>query len=343
MSTLGQNLIKAPDISQDAQGACSSAGNAVNSATDTVGNGIGQVAGLFGGSGAQQATTNAINGAGNAAGGATQTACQAGADAANQAVKFTTDAINKALGSVAKAIGIKEYYSLHIGNLCEGDYKPLFSDKDAKPDVDSCSPKFSAQKMNLSSALNDELQVGPFKFNFADLDLASDITDAINLIPRALAAMGFFFLFATLGVVAGFVFSLLALATEYFMQGLKKIALLGALGTMFFGWFTSLIGVVGVTIVAEKIKNVVNKDGAKFGMSAETSPALYFLLWASLLFTTLAFAALAFDFVRTRNGRGGRGDVYGGKNQSDDSMGNNGFYTEQLSGGPGGPPPRGQY
>ena len=337
MSTLGKNLIKAPDVASAAKPACSQAGNAVSDAADKVGDGIGAVTSLFGGGDAGKKANDAIDGAGDKAGGATSDACNKGAEIANDAVQLTADVINKALGSVAKAIGIKEYYSVHIGALCEGNYDPLFSDPKAKPKVQKCSRKFHAEQTDLSKKLDDELQVGPFKFKLSDLDLVEGIQKAFDLIPRALAAMAYFFLFAVLGLVLGMLLAAGRVVCEYVMQRMQKVVLLAAMGSMGFGWAASLIGAIGVTAVAEKVKKEVNKNGDKFGMSAATSPALYFLLWGSLVFSTVALALLVFVWLKTRGGRGmgmgGVGQYAKNRSESSGMEDSHGFARMPTSGG----------
>ncbi|KAK4235284.1 SUR7/PalI family-domain-containing protein [Achaetomium macrosporum] len=356
MSTLGKNLIKAPDVAEAAKGGCNKAGNGVSDAADKIGDGLGKVGGLFG---AEDEVNDAIDSAGDTVGGAAEDACNKGAEVANQAVQLTADAVDKVMGSIAKAIGIKEYYSLHIGALCEGDYKPLFSDPEAEPDVQECTPKFRVQKTDLSKKLDEELQVGPFKFKLSDLDLVEAIQKAFDLIPRALAAMGVFFLLATVSITGGFLLSLVVFVTTFAMQGLQKLALLAALTLTGFGWFLSLIGVIGITVVAEKVKNAVNEHGDKFGMSAATSAGLYFLIWASLVFSTLALAMLVVLWLRRpweddEEGEfGGQGGEYAEKNQSASTMqDDHGFYQEPINGGPaqsssepmyGGQPQGGRY
>lgn len=339
MSTLGKNLVKAPSINAD--GACNSAGDAVDDAVDTVSDTANDIGDTVGGIFSRKRSV----------GDAIEDACNAGADAANSAVQISTDAINKALGSIAKAIGIQEYYSVHIGALCEGNYKPSFSDKDAKPDVTKCTPKFRTAQTDLSKKLDDELQVGPFKFKLSDLDLVDDIKDGFDKIPGALAAMAFFFLFATIALVLGFLCSLAVVGLEYTGNGgLQKFALFGAIGCLGLGWFTTLIGAAVTTGIAETIKKAVNKFGDKFGMSAHTSPGLYFLLWSAMVCSFLALALLAFLWFKTRGGsgmgRGGHGAGAGAgqqpaqynanKNMSESSMeDSHGFAQMPTSGGQG--------
>lgn len=330
-STLGKNLIKIPDVSEKAKEGCNKAGNAVSDAADKVGDGLGKVGGLFG---AGDKVDKAIDDAGDGVGGAAEDACNKGAEIADQAVQLTKDVIDKVMGSIAKAIGIKEYYSVHIGALCVGGYKPLFSDKDAKADVESCSKKFYTGQTDLSKKLDEELNVGPFKFKLSDLELVEDIQEGFDKIPKVIAAMAFFFLFGMLALLAGFLCAVAVLGFEFMMHGMKKFALFGALGCLGVGWFASFVGAAVVTGVAESIKKAVNEHASKFGMSASTSPGLYVLLWGSVLFSTAALGLLVLLFLRERKGHGMGGagqEKYAESNRSgSSSMGDgHGFQPDE--------------
>lgn len=169
MSTFGKNLLNAPNIADLAKEDCGKAGNAIDKATGDAANGVGQAVDTVA-DGGQKAVdgakdlgknlginfrrqsaggkvTDVLSDVGDKVGDGVSAACNKGAEIADKAVKLGQDAVNKALGSVAKAIGVKEYYSIHIGNLCEGEYKPIFSDKDAKVDVQTCTPKFKVCKL----------------------------------------------------------------------------------------------------------------------------------------------------------------------------------------------------
>ncbi|KAH6855775.1 hypothetical protein B0I37DRAFT_62617 [Chaetomium sp. MPI-CAGE-AT-0009] len=339
MSTLGKNLIKAPDVSEAAKEGCGKAGGAVSDAVDKVGDGLGKVGGLFGGG---DEVNDAIDGAGDKVGGGVEGACNKGAEVADKAVQLTTDLIDKALGSIAKAIGIREYYSVHMGVLCEGEYEPLFSDKDAKPKVDKCSKKFYTGQTDISKKLDEELQVGPFKFRLSDLELVEEIQEGFDKIPKVIASMAFFVLFSVLVLVVGFLCCVAVVGFEYAMQGAQKFAVFGAMGCLGLGWFTSLICAAVITGVAEAIKKAVNKHGDKFGLSASTSPGLYVLLWGTVLFSMIALGLVVFLWLKTRHGDEGMG--MGGDQQqqyvdkSASSMeDSHGFARMPTSGGGGGP------
>lgn len=331
MSTLGKNLIQVPDISDKAKSGCGKAGSAIDDAADKAGDAIG---GLLGGK-----ANDAIDKAGDKVGGAAEDACNKGAEVADKAVQLTADVLDKVMGSIAKAIGIKEYYSVHIGALCYGEYEPLFSEKGAKPDVEKCSKKFYTGETDLSKKLDEELKVGPFKFSLGDLELVEDIKSGFDKIPKVVASMAFFFLFAVLALLAGFLCCVGVLGFEYMMHGMQKFALFGAVGCLGLGWFASFIGAAVITGVAEGIKKAVNKHAKKFGMSAATSPGLYFLVWGSVIFSAISLGLLVFVFLRARKGQrmGAGQEQYAEKNQSTSSMeDSHGFARMPTEGGDGG-------
>ncbi|KAH6632648.1 hypothetical protein F5144DRAFT_488570 [Chaetomium tenue] len=344
MSTLGKNLIKVPDVSEQAKEGCGKAGGAVSDAADKVGDGLGKVGGLFG---AGDKVNDAIDNAGGKAGDGVEGACNKGAEVADKAVQLTADLIDKAMGSIAKAIGIREYYSVHMGVLCEGEYKPLFSDKDAKPEVDKCSKKFYTGQTDLSKKLDEELNVGPFKFKLSDLELVDEIQEGFDKIPKVIASMAYFVLFSVLVLVVGFLCCVAVVGLEYAAQGMRKFAIFGAMGCLGLGWFTSFICAAVITGVAESIKKAVNKNGDKFGLSASTSPALYFLLWGTVFFATAALGLMVVLWLKTRHEDSGMGggqqqqQQYVDKNQSASSMEDSHGFAQMPVGGGGGGAARG--
>ncbi|CAP67243.1 uncharacterized protein PODANS_1_22540 [Podospora anserina S mat+] len=311
MSTFGKNLIKAPNVQEAAQGGCDKADNAVTDAGNALGNVAGGLAGAFGGKKAEEDAKKALNGASDKVGDGVGAACEKGAEIADKAVRLGQDLVDKALGSVAKAIGLKEYYSIHIGAMCEGMYAPLFSDPAAEPNVEKCTKKFVVEQTDLSKSLDASLNVGPFKFKLSDVGLIDTIQDALDLIPRALAAMGFFFLTSVVFLALAFLGSTAALASAFVpaLAARETALILPTLVCLGIGWFLAGIGTLGLTAAAEKIKNAVNEDGAKFGLSAATSPGLYFLIWAAAVLSTLGFATLAYAWYKSRHVSGDRSET----------------------------------
>lgn len=95
-----------------------------------VGNGIGDVAGQAG---------SAVGGVATAAGAAVTEAAGKGLDALQ-------DIQNDIADELAKKLGIKEFYSIHLVDLCQGDFSPKATDPEATFDVENCTEAFNYSK-----------------------------------------------------------------------------------------------------------------------------------------------------------------------------------------------------
>ncbi|KAL2196842.1 actin cortical patch SUR7/pH-response regulator pali [Corynascus similis CBS 632.67] len=250
--------------------------------------------------------------------------------ACDEVVEFGKEAANKGIKAITDVLGIREYYSVHIGALCEGDFKSS-DDSNRDPEVDDCTPKFDAEETDLSKLLNSELKDG---LKLSDLGIVGEIQDKINMIPEVLAKMAYPFLIIVLLLAAGFLFAVAVLVFEYVLTSIQVIALYGGLGCLGLGSFCSLIAAMAATITAEKIKNKVNEKGEAIGLSSNTSPAFYFLLWGSLICSCIALGLLICLWIVERKVKRAAQE----KNGSDSSMSgtdNHGYVDMQTHGGRG--------
>jgi hypothetical protein len=313
MSRLGQNVIPVPDLSEGAKDPCKKVGDAVDNAVNTVTEGAEDI-----GNAVSNTAQDVGKGIGNAvssifrrdpasAGDLLESACNEGAKAVEDLMQIATDAVEKFLGSIAKALGIKEYYSVHFGALCEGEYDKTFNKEGAKPVVQKCTPKFSTNETDLSKTLDLELGDGPV--SLAKIDLVQDIKNAFDLIPRILATVAYLFLFIVLVLCSGFLWIVAMVVCDFKeYHNPRRIALFAAIGCIGLGWFLTLIGAAVTTGVAEEIKKAVNKHGEPFGVSANTSPALWFLLWGAVVCSTVTLSLLIVSWLKMRRD-GGLGGV----------------------------------
>lgn len=94
-----------------------------------------------------------VSGAGDAVeqvGGAVGSVATAAGSAATEAVGKGLDALqdiqNDLADELAKKLGIKEFYSIHLVDLCEGDFSPKVTDPKATFDVKNCTEPFKYGK-----------------------------------------------------------------------------------------------------------------------------------------------------------------------------------------------------
>ncbi|KAL1841972.1 hypothetical protein VTJ49DRAFT_6215 [Mycothermus thermophilus] len=261
----------------------------------------------------------------------------------NNAVKITSDALADAQRSIARALGIHEYYSVHAGSICWADYGEDKDDSDnedndddddgsksrkirrkedknnkdndstsSKTQIDhlnrgisspACTPKFRwGTRPDLTLVLDKDLQIGPFKARFTDLNLVRELVDALSIIPRAVFAMACFLLTSCSALALALICNVVLVGLEHALErrpegspALKKaqdMTMLGALFGLGVGLLATVVATVGVAAAGETVKKGVNKYMADFGIMAETSYLLYGLLCAVVGCGAVAFWAL---------------------------------------------------
>ncbi|KAI5464570.1 actin cortical patch SUR7/pH-response regulator pali [Mariannaea sp. PMI_226] len=202
-------------------------------------------------------------------------------------------AINNITGEVAdhwaSALGIKEWYSLHVIDLCEGNYKPNATASGAGFNVSKCT-KNSVHDYNVSKLLEQDLSIGPFNFTLAELGWSDDINDAIAKLNDALH--GLFIVYVICIVASGLSIIACVVALIWFKEHASTtkavktnfrcasanivIASLAA-GSIF---AASMI----VTIAADKGVKKLNSSADAIGVSASLGHKFLALTWAAFAF-----------------------------------------------------------
>lgn len=86
------------------------------------------------------------NQAGSALGGVATAAASAATEAAGKGLDALQDIQNDIADKLAKELGIKEFYSIHLVDLCQGDFSPKPTDPEATFDVENCTEPFNYSK-----------------------------------------------------------------------------------------------------------------------------------------------------------------------------------------------------
>lgn len=81
--------------------------------------------------------------AGSAVGGVATAAGAAATEAVGQGLDALKDIQNDLADQLAKKLGIKEFYSIHLVDLCQGDFTPKATDPEATFDVKECTEAFN--------------------------------------------------------------------------------------------------------------------------------------------------------------------------------------------------------
>ncbi|KAL2167019.1 hypothetical protein VTG60DRAFT_1855 [Thermothelomyces hinnuleus] len=209
-------------------------------------------------------------------------------DACKDAVKDGENKVSEVTDNAAASVGLRQYYSVHIGALCEGDIE------DGKPKVKTCTRKFHAGSTEISN------MVEPLK----KISGAKDIEGKINEIPNKIAVTAYPFLVIVLFLALAFLFAIGVACLEgdsKLRNTLQEISLWGAIICVSLSSLGLFVCATLITAVAEQIKNKINKFN-NVGIFAGTSPALYALLWASLVFTWVSLGLLIYLWILAHKG-----------------------------------------
>ncbi|KAG8162259.1 hypothetical protein KVR01_008024 [Diaporthe batatas] len=232
--------------------------------------------------------------AGSALGGVATAAASAATEVAGKGLGALQDIQNDIADKLAKELGIKEFYSVHLVDLCQGDFSPKPTDPDATFDVENCTEPFNYNLLNITALLDKQLGVGPFKLNLADLGLTNDIQDKLDDVPKIIQAIvamyiiGAIFVLLTLFGSCGAVALIPNAAGRTIVMG--NLGLAG--GAVFFLLIGNLITTVGSGVVVDKVTDL----GDKIGLSAVRGGKFMALSWSAFVLMLLTVFYWVYEF-----------------------------------------------
>ncbi|KAH0433235.1 SUR7 protein [Colletotrichum camelliae] len=203
----------------------------------------------------------------------------------NKTSDIINDIGNDIADRLADELGISHWYSLHLMDVCQGDFAPNVTAPNVWLNVSACTQPKPGPNVNLTKMLDQELSVGPLRLSLADLDWPDTIEDALDKVNKALLAI---FVLYVLGI--GFSgLAILGSFAAFFLGPAKRVtipnftfAILAAI-VLFAG---SLVTTIGAKKGAEQLNDV----GEDVGLSAEAGQNFMIISW-------VAFAVMAASAV----------------------------------------------
>jgi len=205
---------------------------------------------------------------------------------------------NDIADKLASELGIKQWYSLHLMDLCEGTYTPNATQKHAKLNVTSCTKQTGMFHFDISQRISQELKIGPLHLNLTDIQWPDEIQDGIDALNTAMDAT---FVLYAIGIASAGL-AILTSIVAIFLSGSRLISLGNwGLATLAFSAFflASLI----ITIVQSKMASLINKHGNEIGLYAYKSGKYLALTWvatAVMFLATVTWTAVFFVEWRGR-------------------------------------------
>ncbi|KAI9656090.1 MAG: hypothetical protein M1829_000445 [Trizodia sp. TS-e1964] len=222
---------------------------------------------------------------------------------ANVTTLITND-INSLIGSTTHKLGLRDYYSLHLLSFCSGyDIYPANASASAPPDPARNTTKCSAHAPGASLSASSLLAQ----------DLAPGVTlDAIHW-PRAiddgLEALMALWSGAFALYVVGVAFAGLALLARVgaVLRGGRAGLVIAACVLCFLAFLGVGLASALVTALSVKGSDLVNREGAAVGISADRGNMLLAMTWSATALLMLAGIGWAIEGSRARR----RTRVYG--------------------------------
>jgi len=198
------------------------------------------------------------------------------------------DALNSAVQSFAKALGLKDFYSIHVLDHCEGFFHPNGT---SQRNVTYCSNSTSFPQFDPGETLQRQLNASGVDVNLSDLHWPSAIDKAVNDLKLAFNIM---FVLYCIGITAvGFAF--LGSILGIFFQG--RISALGNIFLTQLAFLALLIASIIITVGSDKATNAINKYGKAIDINAARGKKLLGLTWATVVLSFLASLAWLVEFI----------------------------------------------
>lgn len=229
-------------------------------------------------------------------------ATSAVASAATEAAGVLGDIENDIADKLAAKLGIKEFYSLHVMDACEGDFTPNATAKDAGFNVTSCTEPLKTAQYNITAKVDHELSVGPMKLNLADLGFTKDLQDEFNKIPHLLMALAVIYILAVGLTGLSFFGSVAALGL--ISSAKARIVIMANLGLAGLAAILLLIGSLTTTVGAKGAADKIDDLGKDIGLRASAGGKFLGLTWAALGLMVIAAGYWGWEFTQSKKRAG---------------------------------------
>ena len=201
------------------------------------------------------------------------------------------DDLNKAFRSLAKDIGLHDFYSIHLLDYCEGYFKPNTTQRN----VTYCSDKKGNFDFNVTRVLQSELNKTSNKthmnITLGDLHWPKAVNDGLHDLKTAFHVTVVFYYLA----IACTALALLASLVGFAVHG--RISALANILVAFLAFFTFMLASAIVTGTTKKAVDVVNKHGKDIDVNAARGDKFIAMTWAGVALCGVACVAWFVEFV----------------------------------------------
>lgn len=220
-------------------------------------------------------------------------------DTADKVTDELNDIVNDVADELADKLGIHEWYSLHLMDMCYGEYKPNTTAPGASKNITRCTNATAMFHFDITKQLDSELELGPLNISLSDINWPDQIQDGLDALNAAMDATFILYCIGIAGAGLAIIASLVAL----FLHGSRLVSL-GNWGLAGISFLALLIASIIVTIVQDKASDVINKYGNDIGAYAYKGTKYLIVTWVSVAAMFLALVAWTVEFcIGKRNNK----------------------------------------
>jgi len=198
---------------------------------------------------------------------------------------------NDLADDLSKLLGIKQWYSLHMTDMCEGTFSPNATAKGASFNVTDCTDPVALYHFNPTAKIQSELAKAGFNVTLSDIDYPSEIQHGINDLNTALDAV---FVLYCIGIAASGL-AILGAAAAFFLWGSRLLSFVNW-GVSSIAFLALVIGSTIVTVAQTKLANEVNKYGNDIGLFADKGNKFTAITWSAVATIFLASCCWVVEF-----------------------------------------------
>jgi len=224
-------------------------------------------------------------------------------DVKDSVVDEVNDLVGGAVDDVANALGISDWYSIHVMDACEGQYKPNATADSTSLNITDCTNSKPGNRFNMTKLLDKSISVGPVDVSLNDLGYTDEIQDKVDILNDAL--LGLFILYV-LGM--GFCGVAICGCLGAFLAPARKSMALTNLIASILACLSLIIASILVTVAVTKGVREINDVGEEFGLEVQRGTKFLIISWvaAGVMLCTTVFWGVRFGSLKRRNKHIGR-------------------------------------
>ena len=195
-------------------------------------------------------------------------------------------AADAAADDMAAVLGISQFYSLHIMNVCQGTFAPNATAAGAWYNVSDCTTQLNAKQLNMTALINSQLGD-----NFVDggsitrLGGSKSLQDVMNRIPTIGIVLAVFYI---VGAIFAGLSVLLTFSSVVTRSMFAKETVLANVGVSSVASLSLLVAALVLTVACKATVSSINRLGKDtIGMQAVPGTKFQSLTWAAFAMMAL--------------------------------------------------------